>query len=476
MSVTFFFYDLETSGVSPREARIMQFAGQRADLNLQPVGEPINQLIKLTPDILPDPEAILLTGITPQATLRQGLSEADFLKIFTKDIALPNTIFVGFNNIRFDDEFVRCLHYRNFYDPYEWQWQAGRSRWDLLDVVRMTRALRPEGIKWPFAADGSASNRLQLITSINGLDHAKAHDALSDVGATMAVAKLIFDRQPKLFNYLLSMRDKQSVASLVLSGEPFVYTSGKYPSDSAKTTVVACISAHPKRAAALVYDLRYDPSGFKDLSATELAEVWRWQKEPLTPRLPIKTMRFNCCPAIAPLSVLDKDSYNRLKLDSATVQQNYAKLESCKEEFVPKVLNALDILDGEQQTRLSLDLPPVDGQIYDGFFGDGDRKDLPIVRSTAPEQLSSSRFHFKDRRLEELLPLYKARNFPSSLTEAERQSWEDYRQKRLVDGGESSRLSQYFARLQALTEQRHLSTKERQIIEELKLYGESLYS
>ncbi|MEK7153130.1 MAG: exodeoxyribonuclease I, partial [Patescibacteria group bacterium] len=198
---SFFFYDLETSGFGSREARIMQFAGQRTDMQLNPIGEPANVFIRLTEDILPDPDAVLVTGITPQAAIADGITEAEFLKLFTEDIAVPYTIFVGFNTVRFDDEFVRCLHYRNFYDPYEWQWQDGRSRWDLLDLVRMTRALRPEGIEWPFDIKGNPTNRLELLTALNKLEHEHAHDALSDVEATIAVARLVRNKQEKLFDF-----------------------------------------------------------------------------------------------------------------------------------------------------------------------------------------------------------------------------------------------------------------------------------
>ncbi|HSX37189.1 MAG TPA: exodeoxyribonuclease I, partial [Patescibacteria group bacterium] len=196
MAASFFFYDLETSGFNPREARVMQFAGQRTDMELNPVGEPVNVLIKLPPDVLPDPDAVLVTGITPQQTIADGLTEAEFLKYFYEEVVKPDTIFLGFNSIRFDDEFMRYLHYRNFYDAYEWQWQDGCSRWDLLDVVRATRALKPEGIEWPFAPDGKPANRLEYLTKVNKLDHYKAHDAMSDVHATIAMAKLVRTKQP----------------------------------------------------------------------------------------------------------------------------------------------------------------------------------------------------------------------------------------------------------------------------------------
>src|SRR5206468_3619753 len=111
------------------------------------------------------------------------------------------TIVVGFNNIRFDNDFIRFLFWRNFYDAYEWAWKDGRSTWDLLDLVRMTRALRPEGLQWPFAPDGKPSNKLEYLAAVNKLDHVDAHDALSDVLASVALAGLIKSKQPRLFEY-----------------------------------------------------------------------------------------------------------------------------------------------------------------------------------------------------------------------------------------------------------------------------------
>ena len=204
----------------------MQFAGQRTNVEMEPIGDPVNILIKLTPDVLPDPEAVLLTGITPQSTQADGMTEAEFLKYFYDEIVTPDTCFLGYNTVRFDDEFMRFLHYRNFYDPYEWQWTNNCSRWDILDVVRMTRALRPEGIEWPMNDDGKPTNRLELLTKANNLDHYAAHDALSDVYATIAIAKLIRDKQQKLFEFLFDYRGKKKIQELVGADKPFVYSSG----------------------------------------------------------------------------------------------------------------------------------------------------------------------------------------------------------------------------------------------------------
>jgi exodeoxyribonuclease-1 len=476
MSASFFFYDLETSGFGAQQARIMQFAGQRTDMQLNPIGEPFDILIQMTEDTLPDPDAILITGITPQKTIAEGLTEAEFLRRFTDEIATPDTIFVGYNTVRFDDEFVRCLHYRNFYDPYEWQWQDGRSRWDLLDVARMTRALRPEGIEWPFDLKGNPTNRLELITALNKLDHEHAHDALSDVEATIAVARLIRNKQERLFEFLLSMRDKRKVAELVNSKQPFVYTSGKYPSEFEKTTIVYTVCDHPGRngGAAFVYDLRHDPAQYQDKTPEQLVELWKWKKEPEEPRLPVKTLMYNRCPAVAPLGVLDEPSQKRLKIDMAQIEQHLATLKNMH-DLEERLCKAWEIMEsGREQTALVSTEQDVDSCMYNGFFDGGDKQKMSVVRAAAPEELTGLGLTFKDQRLAILLPLYKARNYPKLLTGEERQQWENFCKQKLLNGGQHSRMAKFFTRLQEIAATDNLTGHQSYLLEELRLYGESI--
>ena len=259
MEQNFFFYDLETSGLNPRSDRIMQFAGWRTNLDLEPIGDPVNLLVKMSEDTLPSPGAVMVTKITPQSTLQDGFTEAEFCKYVTDEIFTPGTIAVGYNSVRFDDEFMRNIFWRCLYDPYEWQWKDGRSKWDLLDVVRMTRALRPEGINWPFSPEGKATNRLELMTKENNISHEHAHDALSDVEALISVTRLIKEKQPQLYNWLFKMRDKKAVQQLVNLEKPvpFVYSSGRYSGEFDKTTVAYPI-APAKNGNVLVFDLRYN--------------------------------------------------------------------------------------------------------------------------------------------------------------------------------------------------------------------------
>ena len=479
MANSFFFYDLETSGFSPRAARIMQFGGQRTDMQLKPVGDPVNLFIKMTPDVVPDADAILVTGITPQQTLTDGLTEAEFLKFFHEEVARPGTIFTGFNSVRFDDEFMRFLLYRNFYDAYEWQWKDGRSRWDLLDVVRMTRALRPDGIEWPFAPDGKPANRLEYLTKVNKLDHSNAHDALSDVQATIDVARLIRNKQPELFDYLLKYRDKNEAKKLVTAGQPFVYTSGRYSSQYLHTTTVTLLGKHPKQDAALVYDLRYDPTPFTKMSVDELVEAWKFTKDPDAVQLPVKTLKYNRCPAVAPLGVIkDEASQQRLELDLDTVGKHFKLLREQQAALLEKVEQVVARADEDReraQVGLVDDQLTVDARLYEGgFIGAADKSVMRAVHAAKPaeldERLTAS---FQDERLRSLMPLYKARNYPKSLTPEERAAWDEFCYKKLLDGGTESRLATYFARIETLSKEK-LSDQQKYLLEELRLYGESI--
>lgn len=466
MAQTFFFYDLETSGLNARESRVMQFAGMRTDLNLNPIGEPYNILIKLNDDTLPSPDALMVTGITPQQTQQDGYTEADFAKLLTDEICTPETITVGFNNIRFDDEFVRHLLWRNFYDPYEWCWKDGRSRWDLLDVVRMTRALRPEGIQWP-EVDGKATNRLELITKLNGIDHFKAHDALSDVEALIAVTRLIKDTHPQLYSYLLEMRDKNKVKQLVNLDDkkPFVYTSGRYPSEFHKTTVAFPLTMG-KNGSVIVYDLRHDPALFVNLEVDDLRRKFyaTWeerQAEDFVP-LPVKELQYNRAPAVAPLGVLEQGGgWARIELDVETIERNKTTLLQA-----PHFAEAIrSLYENRAEFKKSSD---PEAQLYNGFLNDHDRLLVEAVRNANEQTLADFNPDFQDERLEPLLLHYKARNFPKSLSEDESRAWEAWRADRIT--------AQIPAFMKSLRRLAGIETDESKqfILQELQLWAESV--
>ncbi len=466
MAQTFFFYDLETSGLNPRQDRIMQFAGQRTDMDLEPIGEPYNLLVTLNDDTLPSPDALMVTGITPQKTVEEGYSEAQFARMLSEEIFMPDTIAVGFNNIRFDDEFIRHLLWRNFHDPYEWSWKDGRSRWDLLDVVRLTRALRPEGINWPLDAKGEPSNRLELITSANSIAHENAHDALADVTALIAVTKLIKQKQPQLYHYLLKMRDKKVVQQLVNVDDkkPFVYASGRYDKEFSKTTVAFPLTTS-RNGGVVVYDLRYDPTPFVGLSAKELTKKifasWEERQAEDFVKLPVKELQYNRCPAVAPLGVLEQgDGWQKISLDLDTVQKHQDILLD-NPDFAEKLRTIFENKPAFKK------LPDPEAQLYDGFLNDRDRLRVEAVRNADERELADFHPEFQDERLAPLLLHYKARNFPRSLSEDDLVQWEAWRAQHL-----QAQLPQFMASLQRLAP---TATDEQQfIIQELQLWLESV--
>jgi len=455
----------------------MQFAGQRTTLELNPIGDPVNMLIKLTPDCLPSPEAVLLTGITPQQTVLEGVTENEFCEYFQKEVVRPGTIFTGFNSIRFDDEFMRFILYRNFFDAYEWQWKDDCSRWDILDMVRMTRALRPEGIEWPYASDGKPSNRLELLTALNKLDHDAAHDALSDVRATIEVARMIRSKQPDLFEYVLKHRTKKMVASVVESGAPFVYTSGHFSSSVQHTTAVALVAKKERKDEALVFDLRFDPQPFIDMDIDDLETIWRYNPDPEALRLPVKTIKYNRCPAIAPIGVInDNASLKRLQLDMGQIEQNLKSLRNRQAEFAIKLLAMVEKKDDErerQQQQLVETPETVDARLYEDFFDPADKQLMHRLHQTDPSEIGSLQDSFHDQRLHALLPLFKARNFPKKLTSDERIEWDRFIHHKLFEGNETSALANYFKSLEVLGQTRK-SKRESYLLEELLLYGQSL--
>ena len=466
MAQTFFFYDLETSGLNPRQDRIMQFAGQRTDMNLEPIGEPYNLLVTLNDDTLPSPDALMVTGITPQKTVEEGYTEAQFARMLSEEIFTPETIAVGFNNIRFDDEFIRHLLWRNFHDPYEWSWKDGRSRWDLLDVVRLTRALRPEGINWPLDDKGEPSNRLELITSANGIAHENAHDALADVTALIAVTKLIKQKQSQLYDYLLKMRDKKVVQQLVNVDDkkPFVYASGRYDKEFAKTTVAFPLTTS-RNGGVVVYDLRYDPTPFVGLSTEELSAKifasWEERQAEDFVKLPVKELQYNRCPAVAPLGVLEQgNGWQKISLDAKTVQK-YQNILLKHPDFAEKLRTIFENKPAFKK------LPDPEAQLYDGFLNDRDRLQVEAVRNADERELADFHPEFQDERLTPLLLHYKVRNFPRSLSEDDLAQWEAWRAQHL-----QAQLPQFMASLQRLAP---TATDEQQfMLQELQLWAEAI--
>ena len=475
MPVTLYWHDYETFGADPRCDRPAQFGGMRTDLELNVIDKPLVLYCKPTDDMLPQPQACLVTGITPQKAAQEGVCEAEFITRVHHELARPGTCGVGYNSIRFDDEVTRHALYRNFFDAYAREWQGGNSRWDIIDVVRLARALRPAGIDWPDREDGTPSFRLDRLTEANGIRHESAHDALSDVAASIAVARLIKKRQPKLYDFVFRHRGKHRVAELLRLGSmmPVLHVSGRYPAARQCIAMVVALAEHPvNRNEVIVYDLSVDPDPLFDLTAEQIRERLFTPTDRLpenVERIALKTIHINHCPVVVPIAVMRPADAERLNIDAGRCQENLQKLKESR--GLAAKLQAVF----EQRDRPAEDDP--DRMLYSGgFFSDRDRALMERMRSLSPDDLRTVEPPFQDVRLSEMLFRYRARNWPETLNEEEQARWDHYRRERLTIAGRGGSivLQDYRNRLKALKSDSACTPEQRRIINDLEAYAMAL--
>lgn len=474
MSLTLYWHDYETFGADPRRDRPAQFAGVRTDEALNEIGEPRVIYCKPARDFLPHPEACLLTGITPQIADEKGLSEPEFIAQIHAEFAQPNTCGVGYNSVRFDDEVTRFTLYRNFYDPYAREWQQGNSRWDIIDLVRMTYALRPSGIIWPQHEEGQPSFRLEDLVAANGILHESAHDALSDVRATIALARLLRIQQPRLYDWLFQLRDKRKVAAqLDLNNHnPVLHTSRMYPAKTGCTTLVMPLITEPgNNNSVLVYDLRHDPELFLPLDPGDLSQYLFTRNDELPEgmqRLPVKSVKLNKCPALAPRNTLDAEAAERIALDLDACYRHWQTLCAVP-DFFRRVATAYTSRKFEPSND-------VDVALYDGFLDNADASSLAQIRRASPKELAKMRFDFHDKRLPELLFRYRARNWPEMLTQTEGRRWQQMCLQRLTQDNGSGNItfSEFSTQIALLRDASKTDENARRILDELEAWGKNL--
>ncbi len=465
-----FWYDFETTGISPSRDRPLQVAGIRTNEALEEIGELLNIYCRPSDDILPHPAACLVTGITPAILQQKGLCEAEFIQRLHQQLSTPGTCGAGYNSLRFDDEVTRYSLYRNFYDPYAREWQGGNSRWDLIDLVRTAYALRPEGIVWP-EEDGRVTLKLERLSVANGLEHLNAHDALSDVRATIGLARLIRDRQPRLYDYLYNLRRKQAVLEQITLLEPLVHVSGRFSAARHFLSVVLPLGWHPRnRNALIVCDLQAEPQPLLQESAETLRQRLYTRRDQLAEGVlpvPLKLVHVNKCPVLTPLKVLREGDIQRLGLDMPLCQERAAALREQRQLWSQK----LDEIYREEGFPGSDD---PEQQLYDGFLGERDRRLCDEIRGLAPAELARHPSRFDDVRLQELLFRYRARNFPEALSSEEQTLWYQFCRQRLSDGafGAPNTLDQFEAGIQQLLVT--ATPAQQQLLQQWHEYGQGL--
>ena len=474
---TFLWHDYETFGANPRRDRPAQFAAIRTDAELNEIGTPEMLYCQPASDALPEPEACLITGITPQECAAKGLPEHAFAARVQALLGQPGTIGVGYNSIRFDDEVTRFMLWRNLRDPYAREWQNDCGRWDLLDVARAAHALRPEGIQWPAGDDGLPSFRLEKLSAANGLLHEAAHDALSDVRATLALARLLRQAKPKLFDFCLSLRKKDRVAqelglpTTLRQAQPFLHVSGMFGAARGNMALMWPLAMHPSnKNELLAWDLAADPAELADLKADEVRQRLFTPTAQLpegVTRLALKGVHLNKSPIVVRnLQVLRPELAERWGIDRARAERHADTL---------RALPDLNALWAEVYARPPAAEPPdVDEDLYGGFVGNADRRRLEALLALPPAELALARTGFDDVRLGELVFRYRARNFPDTLNAQDATRWQDHRRARLLRGEAGALTVQaLFDRIDTLAETAE-DERSQAVLEALYEWGEQI--
>ncbi len=479
---TFFWHDYETWGVNPALDRPSQFAAIRTDAELNEIGEPMMIFAKPPVDMLPHPEAVLVTGITPQYADEHGVSEAEFIAAIHQQMAQPKTCSVGFNSLRFDDEVTRYTLYRNFYDAYAREWQQGNSRWDLIDVVRLCAALRPEGIHWPEDEHGFPSFRLEALTAANGIAQVGAHDALVDVRATIDVARLIKQKQPRLYDYALTLRNKHKVLDVLALGsaKPIFHISSMFGSKNYCASVVLPLCMHPNNKNEVIcFDLRSDPSEFLDLpvedvqqrvfsSQSTLAEIAQQKGVSKLERIAIKSIHINKCPMVLAASpaLLTNPLCQRLSMDWQQLEQHRVMLSENKDSWV-KAQAIFRNREYEPRTD-------VDEMLYSGgFFSAHDKRHMLEIINSSADELAHKAFNFNDKRLYEMLFRYKGRNMPEILTNEDALKWSEFCHQRVAHHPHNN-MDKLHQKCLALAEENKQDPAKLALLESVKVWAKSL--
>ena len=472
---TLLWHDYETFGLDPRWDRPSQFAAIRTDLDFNQIGESMMWYCRPADDYLPSPSACLVTGVTPQKCLQEGVPEVEFMALINEQMSKPGTCSLGYNSLRFDDEFTRFGLYRNLFDVYAREWQGGNSRWDLIDLVRTAAAIRPEGINWPRNEAGELVLKLDRLAPANGIEHADAHDALADVRATIELARLLKKSQPRLYNYVFQLKHKAQVwGQLDLQmRKPVLHVSSTYGRENGYLSLVGAFAKHPSNNnAVLVFDLRQDPRIWQGYSSAQLQELLFSRKDLLPVdalRPAVKEIQVNKCPVVSPLQTLSDEQATSFSVDKTQCLKHL--------QYLREDLNLCEALSQAYSNRPDFPVVDPDAGLYGGgFFNDKDRKLMEKVHQSDPSIWSEGEFSFTDNRLEAMLFRLKARNYPHLLSGDEMQAWEAFRSERLLDASASgARTYEHFAKELNELGQKIKDPAQIAILEELHMYAESIY-
>ncbi|MDU8351260.1 exodeoxyribonuclease I [Pseudomonas syringae pv. actinidiae] len=299
------FYDFETADANP-STPILQFASVSTDHDLNVIkGSETNLIAKPSRHALPAPIAFMIHMLDLEHLKEHGLSERALVQhVVNIFLHSPNSQMAGYNTLSFDDKVLQHACFRNMLPPYDHQFMNGNTRFDVFKLVQLMFAFRPESLEFPKKEDGSFSLKLEQLSAANGIVHERAHDALSDVYATIGLARIIKGAEEKLYRFAQSMTVKQNAQDLILQGVPLLHVNFKYQQENRNTSLVhpLCVDASNKNKY-IIANLREDPYNMLNMSPQELRHFMFTKREELAedaPRVGVSQVGINDMPLIVP--------------------------------------------------------------------------------------------------------------------------------------------------------------------------------
>jgi exodeoxyribonuclease-1 len=382
------FYDTETTGISTAFDQILQFAAIRTDSRLREI-ERFEIRCRLMPHIVPAPGAMRVTKITPtQLDDPSYPSHYEMVRALrAKLLAWSPAVFIGYNSLSFDEQLLRQAFFQTLHDPYLTN-RGGNARADLMRAVQASTLLAPNTLALPLSDKGLPQFKLDRLAPANGFTHAKAHDAMGDVEATLYLARLLASRAPALWAATLKGATKAGATQLMTEA-PIFCAFESYFAKAYGFALTALGTRRDNSTNLYAYDLLVPPDELASLSDSALA-----RRLGAIPR-PLRLIKTNG----APILMAYPDAHG---LTSAA-------------EIAPRELEARATrlaTDAQLRKRLigaheALLEPPtaskhVEEQIYDGFISNADQKILEAFHESPWERRAELLDKLSDRRLRQL--------------------------------------------------------------------------
>mgnify|MGYP000267572664 FL=1 len=382
------FYDFETCSSNVSYGQIIQVGAILVNDNFQELDR-YEGRCKLSPGVVPEAMALLVNKTTPKMLKETNLSHYQMIRqLVDKFKKWKNSTFIGYNSINFDEEFLRRTLFKNLDYPYLTV-TNGNERADLFSLTRASYLYYPNCIKTPISAKNNPVFKLDKLAPMNGIKHDDAHSAISDVLATVEIAKLLSKTAPNVWKTSLMTTNKDKTLQLIKNEltfcTDFFYYGKSFP------FVLTYVCEHPQWGYPMCFDLKSDPKYYFNLSISELKKELK-----KTPKV-IRTIKHKKHPIIMNSSYgMNFDRYKQLGLPEL---QKRAKLIKENKDFADKVSSVLDEEAREKKDFDSQEEVFAEESIYKKFTTKEDNAIMPAFHKADWKKKFLVLQKFKDERL-----------------------------------------------------------------------------